>query len=96
MDLRIQVAGTNVSVIELAPPYVDTSLDERFREKTVELQGGPGKAHPPMPLKEYMDATIAMLEEGGRKEIALGFSQMGVDAWRGAFGPILEKFGLEG
>jgi hypothetical protein len=49
-----------------------------------------------MPLKEYMDATIAMFEEGGRKEIALGFSQMGVDAWRGAFGPILEKFGLEG
>ena len=96
VDLRIQVAGTNVSVIELAPPYVDTSLDERFREKTVELQGGPGKAHPPMPLKEYMDATIAMFEEGGRKEIALGFSQMGVDAWRGAFGPILEKFGLEG
>jgi uncharacterized oxidoreductase len=96
VDLRIQVADTNVNVIELAPPYVDTSLDEKFREKTIELQGGPGKAHPPMPLKKYMDATIAMFEEGSRKEIALGFSQLGVDAWRGAFRPILEMFGLEG
>jgi uncharacterized oxidoreductase len=33
VDLRIQVAGTNVTVIELAPPYVDTNWDERFREK---------------------------------------------------------------
>lgn len=94
--LRTQLAGSNVNVIELAPPYVDTGLDERFREKIIELQGGPSKAHPPMPLNEYMDSTIAAFERAGQKEIALGFSQMGVDAWRGAFGPILEIFGFEG
>jgi uncharacterized oxidoreductase len=74
--LRTQLAGTNVNVIELAPPYVDTGLDKRFREKTIELQGGPEKAHPPMPLKEYMDSTTAAFEKGGQKEIALGFSQV--------------------
>lgn len=94
--LRTQLASTNVNVIELAPPYVDTGLDERFREKTIKLQGGPEKAYPPMPLKEYMDSTTAMFEKGVQKEIALGFSQMGVDAWRGAFGPILEQFGFAG
>ncbi len=31
VDLRIQLAGTNITVIELAPPYLDTSLDERLR-----------------------------------------------------------------
>ncbi|KAE9375536.1 NAD(P)-binding protein [Stipitochalara longipes BDJ] len=94
--LRTQLAGSNVNVIELAPPYVDTGLDERFREKTIELQGGPEKAVPPMPLKEYMDSTTAAFEKGGQKEIALGFSQKGVDAWRAAFGPILREFGFEG
>jgi uncharacterized oxidoreductase len=94
--LRTQLAGTNVNVIELAPPYVDTGLDERFREKTIELQGGPEKAHPPMPLKDYMESATAAFEKGGQKEIAVGFSQRGVDAWRGAFGPILKEFGFEG
>jgi uncharacterized oxidoreductase len=75
---------------------VDTGLDARFREKTIELQGGPGKAHPPMPLKEYMDSATAAFEKGDQKEIAVGFSQMGVDAWRGAFGPILQQFDFAG
>ncbi len=83
-------------MIELAPPYVDTGLDARFREKTIELQGGPKKATLPMPLKEYMDSAIAGFEKEDQKEIAFGFSQKGVDAWRGAFGPILKEFGFAG
>jgi uncharacterized oxidoreductase len=94
--LRAQLSGTNVKVIELAPPYVDTGLDERFREKAIELQGGHEKAHPPMPLKDYMDSATAALEKGSQMEIAVGFSQRGVDAWREAFGPILKEFGFEG
>jgi uncharacterized oxidoreductase len=49
-----------------------------------------------MPLKEYMDTAIASLETGTDKEIATGFSAMGVDAWRGAFQPILSQFGFSG
>jgi short-subunit dehydrogenase involved in D-alanine esterification of teichoic acids len=94
--LRTQLAGTKVNMIELAPPYVDTGLDARFREKTIELQGGPKKATLPMPLKEYMDSAIAGFEKEDQKEIAFGFSQKGVDAWRGAFGPILKEFGFAG
>lgn len=75
---------------------MDTGLDARFREKTIELQGGPGKAHPPMPLKEYMDSATAAFEKGDQKEIAVVFSQIGVDAWRGAFGPILQQFDFAG
>jgi len=78
------------------PPYVDTDLDTKFRAKTIELQGGPDKAHPPMPLKEYMDITIAQFEEGPEKEVAPGFSAVGVGAWRGAFGLILKQFGFTG
>jgi len=62
----------------------------------MELQGGYEKAVSPMPLKEYMDSAIAGLQKEDLKEIAVGFSQMGVDAWRGAFGPILENLGLVG
>ena len=96
VNLRTQLAGTNVKAIELAPPYVDTDLDAKFREKGIELQGGKEKAAVPMPLKEYMDSAIAGLEKEDLKEVAVGFSKMGVDAWRGAFGPILENFGLPG
>jgi len=92
--LRTQLAGTNVNVIEIAPPYVDTELDTKFREKQNEMQGG--KGHPPMPLKEYMDVTTKQLEEGKDKELATGFSAMGVNAWRVAFQPLLDQFGFAG
>ncbi|KAK0102440.1 hypothetical protein ONS95_006059 [Cadophora gregata] len=83
-------------MIELAPPYVDTELDAKNRDTLVGMQGGEGKAVKPMPLKEYMEATTAALEKGGDKEIATGFSAMGVNAWRGAFQPILDQFGFLG
>jgi hypothetical protein len=33
-----------------------------------------------------------VFEKAGQKEIAVGFSQKGADAWRRAFGPILKEF----
>jgi len=89
VDLRAQLKGTNVNVIELAPPYVDTDLDAKHRGK------GP-KGPPPMPLDQYMETAVKGFETEGVKEIATGFSQMGVDAWRGAFGPILKNVGIDG
>lgn len=88
--LRAQLAGSSVNVIELAPPYVDTPLDADFRGKN----GVHGP--PPMPLEEYMGKATAKLEEGGHKEVAVGFAEMGQEAWRNAFGPLLEKFGISG
>ncbi|EPE34646.1 NAD(P)-binding Rossmann-fold containing protein [Glarea lozoyensis ATCC 20868] len=94
--LRSQLSDSQVKVLELAPPYVDTPLNNGFRDKLIEKQGGPEKAMKPMPLKEYMDAAIAKIESGERKEIAVGFAEMGVNAWRGAFQPMLDRMGNRG
>ena len=94
VGLRAQLAGTNVNVIELAPPYVDTALNAGHRAKTEEMSGGKG-AHP-MPLEEYMETAVKGFETEGVKEITTGFSEMGVQAWRGAFGPILKNIGISG
>ncbi|KAG4436744.1 hypothetical protein IFR05_007762 [Cadophora sp. M221] len=81
-----QLAGTNVTWIELAPPYVETELDSHFWEDNIKAALEKKETvHPPMPLKEYMDVTIAAFENGGDKEIGTGFSVMGIGAWRGAF-----------
>ena len=51
LSQRYLLAGTNVKVLEIAPPYVQTELM------------GPGQASDPraMPLKEYIDETVALL-----------------------------------
>ncbi|KAH6718372.1 hypothetical protein BKA61DRAFT_572421 [Leptodontidium sp. MPI-SDFR-AT-0119] len=97
VTLRTQLAKTNVKVIELTPPYVDTELDLKIREETFKAQGGQTSANSPMPIDEYMKTVIAALESGeDLKEISTGFSAMGVQAWRGAFQPILSQFGMAG
>jgi uncharacterized oxidoreductase len=51
-SLRYQLKGTNVEVLEIAPPYVQTEL------------GGSGQASDPraMPLKDYIAETIQILK----------------------------------
>lgn len=51
--LRVQLRGTSVQVIELAPPYVQTELT------------GPQQASDPhaMPLGDYISETMALLQE---------------------------------
>ena len=86
-----------MTLIELAPPHVDTELDNHFREEHVKATLEKKKpVHHPMPLKDYMAATTAAFERGGDKEIGTGFSAMGISTWRGAFQPILTQFGISG
>ncbi|KAG0652488.1 putative oxidoreductase [Hyphodiscus hymeniophilus] len=92
--LRAQCAGSNVNVVELVPPYVDTDLDSHFRDQVKKLQGD--RAMPPMPLQEYMEKATAIMDKGGEKEVAVGFAEIGVGAWRGAFGPIMQNLGISG
>ncbi|KAI4095734.1 MAG: hypothetical protein LQ344_001451 [Seirophora lacunosa] len=92
--LRAQLAGTSCDVIELAPPYVKSELDDAHREQNVAAQGGPEKAVKPMPLEEYLDTAMAGFKAGDR-EIATGFSQMGASAWRTTFGPIMKGIGID-
>lgn len=89
----------NFNVVEIAPPYVETDLDNKHRERNIQIQGGPEKATKPMKLEDYMNVTMKQLASTGAdgkmlKEIGTGFSEMGINAWRGAFDPIFNKIGL--
>jgi uncharacterized oxidoreductase len=89
--LRQQMKGTNVNVIEIAPPYVETQLDANHKEAA----GG----YPPMPLQEYTDETFKILDSKDAKdlkEVGVGFAAMGAEAWRSSIGAVLEKLGFGG
>lgn len=84
--LRDNLAKTNVRVIEIVPPYVETELDDKHKEAA----GG----FPAMPLQEYTNKTFDILdgkEAGELKEVGVGFADMGSKAWRGAFQPVFDQ-----
>ncbi|KAI1478466.1 hypothetical protein K445DRAFT_357145 [Daldinia sp. EC12] len=92
-------AKKNLSIVEIIPPYVDTGLDNAHREHVNNLQGGPEKAFPPMPLSEYTDKffeTLEQLEQDGsfKKEIGVGLGKIVEDTWRGSFAKVLEQMGV--
>lgn len=95
VDMRAQLAGTNIHVIELAPPYVESELDVGHREKNIAAQGGAEKAQKPMNQEEYLDKALVELEKEDVREAAVGFAAMGASAWRNTFGPILENIGVD-
>ncbi len=87
--------GTNVNVVEIAPPYVDTGLDAEHRERVNEMGLG---GEPPMELGKYMDATMEKLEKGKAeelREVGVGFSDVGIQTWRGSFGKALGGMGID-
>jgi short-subunit dehydrogenase involved in D-alanine esterification of teichoic acids len=92
-------AKKNMSVVEIVPPYVDTGLDAEHRAATIAMQGGPEKAFPAMPLKEYIDKFFEALEQveadgSLKKEIGVGFGEMAAKTWRESFGKIYESMDL--
>ncbi|KAI8946152.1 NAD(P)-binding protein [Xylaria longipes] len=92
-------ACKNMNIVEVVPPYVDTGLDHAHREFTVAMQGGEDKAIPPITLNDYIDqffASLEQLEPDGsiKKEIGVGFGEMGASVWRGAFEKVYEQMGL--
>ncbi len=62
LSLRQHLAGTNVQVIEVIPPAVNTDL------------GGVGLHTTATPLPEFIDAVVRQLREG-KQEISYGFSE---------------------
>jgi short-subunit dehydrogenase involved in D-alanine esterification of teichoic acids len=104
--LRHQISFTdaevqkNLAIVEIAPPYVDTALDANHRTQINTLQGGSDTLVPPMTLEEYLDKSmegLMRLDDKGKpkKEVGVGVAQGGIDIWRGAFGPLLEKLGID-
>lgn len=83
---------TNLSIVEVAPPYVATDFDKGFRNP---------KGPQPMPLEEFMDETMKGLSELGEdgktiREVAVGSAGPRVDLWRGSLGKYLKEAGMEG
>jgi short-subunit dehydrogenase involved in D-alanine esterification of teichoic acids len=101
VSLRAQLAGTNVTVTDLAPAYVDTELDTGHKERLIEMLGGVDKVPKPTPLEEFLDDAMKELDglaDGKpKREIAIGhFPEMARKAWREAIGPLLEIFHVDG
>ncbi|ESZ99287.1 hypothetical protein SBOR_0328 [Sclerotinia borealis F-4128] len=100
LSFASEAAQKHFSVVEIVPPYTDTGLDSEHRELVDQMQGGSAKAFKPMPLGEYMEKVFESLNEVDaegklKKEVGVGFGQMGVDTWRGSFGQALEGMGLK-
>lgn len=86
-----QEVKKNLSVIEVVAPYVDTDFAAPFKNSS-----GPQ----PMPLKEYMDESMAELEKtsvDGKppKEVAAGSAKGRVELWRGSVGKYMNDLGLD-
>lgn len=83
VGLRESLNGTNVNVIEIAPPYVRTDLDAANRMDKVAT---------PLELDYYTDETFKILEKPAKeiKEAGVGFAALVSGKWREAFNPVLE------
>ncbi|QRV72569.1 short chain dehydrogenase [Ceratobasidium sp. AG-Ba] len=90
LTLREQLWGTNVKVIEISPPLVLSGnlarsyapAGEKLEQFKAELKkrGVVGLTE-----EEWMIAVEKGWDEG-KEEIGCGFSQLGIDKWREAFG----------
>ncbi|GAP90584.2 putative NAD -binding Rossmann-fold containing protein [Rosellinia necatrix] len=98
--LRQQLAfvpsAKDFCVVEIVPPYTDTGLDKAHREATIAIQGGSEKAFQAMPLSEFVAKFFESLEQPGpdgeiKKEIGVGFGEMGSTLWRDSFGKVYEN-----
>lgn len=99
VSVRQQVAAhaelnvyRHLSICEIVPPFVDTELLGEDDKKKTPVQ--------PMPLEDYMNDAMGKMDVGEvsgklKPEIGTGSAEMRLNAWRGAIGPILEKFGFK-
>ncbi|PVH83968.1 putative NADP(+)-dependent dehydrogenase [Cadophora sp. DSE1049] len=102
VSLRAQLSETNVSVTVVNPPWVATDLDAAFKDKLIEMLGGPEKAPPQMPLEEFVEEAMKELDSLGedgkpKKDVGVGaFPVKVVETWRKSFDPFLEQFHVDG
>lgn len=88
MSLREQLRPTNVKVIEIAPPLVQSNLHQHRDAKYEDFV----KSNNIVPLSQ--DEWITAVEKGlgeDLEEIGAGFSQLCIYKWRETFGPIHAK-----
>ncbi|CCO35080.1 hypothetical protein BN14_09194 [Rhizoctonia solani AG-1 IB] len=82
LSLREQLRSTNINVVEISPPLVESDLHRDHVNPDNNK-----KTNAPHALTQ--EEWITYVEKGwdeGKEEIGAGFSQVGIDAWRKAFG----------
>ncbi|KAG8701452.1 hypothetical protein FRC09_005358 [Ceratobasidium sp. 395] len=91
LSLREQLRETSIKVIEISPPLVNVgNLARSYApageklDQMVEVLRKKGVVG--LTEGEWM-AAVELGWDEGKEEIGAGFSQMGIDKWREAFGP---------
>ena len=91
VGIRQALHGTNVSILEIVPPFVGgTNLGLEHRDLV--------KGLTPMPLRDFTNDIFAVLESTKAeelKEVTAGTAAPRVEAWRSSIGKILDQ-GLGG
>lgn len=82
MSLRVQLKGTNVKVVEIAPPQVGTDL---HREREDPDDNKKHKSPTSMDVEEFMEEVAQRLERG-EETFSAGPGQQLVDKWYESFG----------
>jgi short-subunit dehydrogenase involved in D-alanine esterification of teichoic acids len=87
MDLRAQLKGTKVRVVEIAPPTVATDLhreredpDDNKKEKNKNALG----------VDEFVEEVVGKWEKG-EEMIGAGMANEIVESWEGSMGKVYEK-----
>ncbi|GAB1520016.1 hypothetical protein RhiTH_003089 [Rhizoctonia solani] len=88
VSLRDQLRSTNVKVIEIAPPLVQSNLHQHRDTKFKEFVTSNNITQ--LTQEEWISALEKGLEEGS-EEVGAGFSQLCIDKWKETFGPIHAK-----
>lgn len=91
VSVRQALQGTNVHIIEIVPPLVETGFGDAFRHLIGGLRG--------MDLEDYTNETFQTLDSQPAKdlkEVAAGSAVGRVNAWRSSIGEMLKSSGLGG
>ncbi|KAF4983614.1 hypothetical protein FZEAL_1023 [Fusarium zealandicum] len=96
VTLRAQLAGTNMNLVEIVPPYVKTELDLQHYEI---LQAASGGNLTGQDVGEYVAGVLRGMDEVDEdgnppKYVAEGFPRIIVNTWVNAFSSLAKNFGL--
>ncbi|KAF1939971.1 NAD(P)-binding protein [Clathrospora elynae] len=87
MDLRAQLKGSNVKVIEIAPPTVETDL-HRERSDPDDNKKANNKAA--LSVDEFVEETVGKWKKGDEM-ISAGMGNEIVEKWEGSMGEMFGK-----
>jgi short-subunit dehydrogenase involved in D-alanine esterification of teichoic acids len=83
LSLREQLRPTNITVVEISPPLVESDLLRDHQD----LYTDKAKTYNALTQDEWM-ATVEKAWDAGAEEIGAQFSQMVIDKWRATFGEL--------